>query len=115
MLDSIAQLLRPIAPVYVGYAESMADLPYIVIRPLYLSPTDNSVCGGAVAWDEQVSVYCCASSVQASYNLCKLVIEAIDGKMVDGHVASAYAGYADSLIEGHYESNVTITIMRGEL
>lgn len=100
-------------PVYIGYAPSNAKLPYTVIRPLIIDPLNEAINGDAVDWDNQNSAYACGASVEASFNLARLVMGACQGVRVAGYVLSTSMGYSGALVEGHYETQVTIQSNQG--
>lgn len=103
-------------PVYIGYAPSGAQLPYLVMRPLIIDTvTDLALMGAAIDWDSQFSVYCCAASVEASFNLALAVIGTTQGARVQGTTLSASMGYNGAEVEGHYESQVTVQLNQGAL
>lgn len=108
--DSMASLG---APVHVGYAPSNAKLPYVVLRPLIIDPTDLAINGDAIDWDSQTAAYACGSSVEASFNLAKAVMRACQGGRVSGYVLTTSMGYSGAPVEGHYEAQVTIQSDQG--
>lgn len=104
-------------PVYPGYPETDAVLPYVVYRPLLVAVPSEAfaLCGGAVAWDFQFAVYCCGGSVEASFNLAKIVAGVLQGKHVEGSTLTTSMGYIGAFLEGRYESQVTAQVYQGEL
>ena len=102
-------------PVYPGYPVTGAVLPYVVYRPLLVAVPDLALCGDAVAWDFQFAVYCCGASVEASFNLAKIVAGVLQGKHVEGSTLTTSMGYIGAFLEGRYESQVTAQIYQGEL
>lgn len=100
-------------PVYDGYPATGARLPYIVHRPFLVDVPDTAVCGDAVSWDYQHAVYCCGASVEASFNLAKMVLGALQGKRIGGSVLATSMGYVGARVEGHYESQVTAQSYQG--
>ena len=102
-------------PVYRGYPMSGARLPYVVCRPLLVDVSDLVMGGDAVAWNLQFAIYCCGESVEASFNLAKIVMGTLQGKRVGGSSLTTSMGYSGAFIEGHYESQVTTQVYQGEL
>ncbi|USH44762.1 tail terminator [Microbacterium phage Juanyo] len=102
-------------PVYVGFAPSNAKVPYVVLRPLILDLGDEgpAIAGNAITWDNQVSAYCAGGSVEASFNLAKAVMGALQGVRVADYVLSTSMGYDGAPVEGHYEAQVTIQNNQG--
>lgn len=100
---------------YTGYAPTGATLPYVVHRPLLVDIVDVAIGGEAVDWDYQTSLYCCAGSVEASFNLALAVINQLQGQRVGGTTISASMGYNGAIVEGHYESQVTVQLNQGGL
>lgn len=113
MSDITALLTGVASGHYEGYPPTGAQLPYVVNRPLLLDVADAAMCGDAIDWDYQFSLYCAAGSVQASFNLAKAVMSALHGQKVGGSVLSTYMGYTGAQVEGHYESQVTVQINQG--
>jgi hypothetical protein len=105
-----AALAAPGVPVHDGYPATGAKLPYIVNRPMIISPELLAVSGDAVNWDFQWGVYCCGASVEASYNLARAVIQALQGTPLSGSTLSCSMGYVGAQVESHYESQVTLQI-----
>lgn len=102
-----------VATVYSGYAPKGAEHPYIVHRPLLVNPDAVAINGDATDWDHQSSMYCCASSSEAAYNLGLAVMNQLQGARVSGTTLSVSMGYAGSPIEGHYETQLTIQLNQG--
>lgn len=98
---------------YSGYPNSGAKAPYVVHRPMDIDSTDRSIGGGSIAWDHAYGVYCCGGSVEASYNLAKLVIGALDGLRVGDSTLATSVGYVGASVEGNYETQVTIQVYQG--
>ena len=111
ILNDIEALLPE--PSYIGYAATGARAPYSVIRPLFLGDQGVALDGSAVAWDDQFSVYCVAASVEASFNLGLLVIAALQGTRVRGTTLSTSMGYVGAVVEGYYETQVTVQLNQG--
>ena len=102
-------------PVYPGYPKTGARLPYIVHRPLMVDADGVALCGLAVSWNFQHAVYCCGSSVEASYNLARMVLEALHGNRVGDSILVTSMGYVGASVEGHYESQVVARVNQGGL
>lgn len=98
---------------YSGYADTGAQVPYSVVRPGTHTP-DVAIAGNALEWDTSFLVYCCGASIEACYNLAKLVLS-LQGTMVDGHALSCSLGYVGAQVESHYETAVTIQFNQGAL
>ena len=101
--------------VHEGYAPTGAMLPYTVHRPLYMDVDANSVTGEVIDWDVRFTMYACAESVEASFNLALLLMQALTGARVAGTTLATSMGYSGAVVEGHYESQVTIQLNQGEL
>lgn len=102
--------------VYPGYAATGARLPYVVSRPSSLvDGEERAISGDSVAWDMQFMFYCCAASVEASYNLALQVIGNLDGVWVLGSTITTSIGYIGASVEGHYETLVTVQSYQGGL
>lgn len=112
-MNQITDLLHPSITSYSGYPATQARLPYVVARPLLLDPMDVAVDGTTYSWDYSFSLYCCGGSVEASFNLSKLVVSQLSGQYVGGSTLAARVGYVGAAVEGHYESQVTIEITQG--
>lgn len=100
-------------PVYEGYAPSNAKLPYVVNRPLLVTAEDPVLCGSALDWDTQFTLYACAGGVEASYNLAVSLMQALQGQRVGDSTLSVSMGYSGAQVEGHYESQVTVQSYQG--
>lgn len=114
---SISQLVRDAGlQCFDGYAITGAKLPYVVNRPLILQPEGElTLCGGAIGWDNQFTLYCAAGSPEASYNLAKMVMSLLQGKRVLDSTLATSMGYSGAPVEGHYESQVTVQVAQGEI
>lgn len=110
--DSLATLS---VATHVGYPPTGARLPYVVLRPMLVDPSTNSLAGVAIDWDSQVAAYCAAASPEASGNLAISVMRALHGARVAGYVLSTSMGYMGAQVEGHYESQVTIQCNQGAI
>ena len=114
ILNDIDTLTEGITSSHVGYSPTGAALPYVVIRPLDMGlDIELNLDGSAVAWNTQASVYCCAASVEASFNLALAVIGTLQGARVQGTTLAASMGYNGAEVEGHYESQVTVQLAQG--
>ncbi|QCW22282.1 tail terminator [Microbacterium phage Luna18] len=112
IFTEIAELVES-APSHIGYAPTGAELPYVVSRPLLVDDLNLAVNGKTIDWDFQFSVYCCAASVEASYNLAIMVMNDLQGQRVGGTTLSTSMGYTGAQVEGHYESQVTVQLNQG--
>lgn len=115
-LTDLQSRLTPLGS-QVGYAATGQELPYVVVRPLYLGPAEDlsALSGDGLGWDEQASAYCAGASVEASYNLAVEVMQLCSGRRAGGGVMRVSFGYVGAPVEGHYETQVTIQINKGEL
>lgn len=100
---------------HVGYAKTGAKAPYVVVRPMTILPDAAALCGQAIDWDANYGLYCVGGSVEASYNLAVLVMQALQGARVGGSTLSCDMGYVGSLQEGQYETQVTAQTYQGAL
>lgn len=101
---------------YMGYADTGAQVPYVVSRPLLIDDTDGrAVNGDLIARDDRFSVYCCGASVEASYNLALDTMRDLDGKRVGGTTLSTSMSYIGAQVEGHYETAVVVQLNQGGL
>lgn len=113
ILDDINALITGV-PVYVGYAPTGAVLPYVVHRPLDLGTDDSeSLAGNAFNWNFQTTLYCCAASAEASFNLAMSVVGDLQGERVAGTTLSVSIGYSGAALEGQYESQITVQLNQG--
>lgn len=103
------------APSHIGYAPTGAKVPYVVSRPLLVDDLSLAVNGDAIDWDFQFSLYCCAASVEASYNLAIMVMNDLQGQRVGGTTLTTSMGYIGAQVEGHYESQVTVQLNQGSI
>ncbi|WNM75058.1 tail terminator [Microbacterium phage Morrigan] len=101
------------APSHIGEAPTGATMPYVVSRPLLVDDLNVAVNGKAIDWDFQFSLYCCAASVEASYNLAVMVMKDLQGQRVGGTTLTTSMGYTGAQVEGHYESQVTVQLNQG--
>lgn len=111
-LNDITALVTA-APTHTGYAPTGAQVPYVVSRPLLVDNLSVALAGNAIVWDDQFSLYCCGGSVEASYNLAREVMDELQGARVGGTTLKTSMGYIGALVEGLYESQVTVQINRG--
>ncbi len=114
ILNDIDDLVTQV-PSHVGYAPTGAALPYVVLRPLIVEDPEVAMAGNAIDWGVQFSLYCCAASVEASFNLALSVIGTLQGQRVGGTTLSASMGYNGAPVEGHYESQVTVQLNQGDI
>lgn len=115
MLGISTVLLSVGVPIYEGYAATGAKLPYIVHRPSLIDVVSSSIGGESLVWDFSHAIYCCAESVEASFNLAKLVLTTIQGVRLGDTVAAASLSYTGARVEGWYETLVTIQLEIGEV
>jgi len=101
------------APVYAGYPATDAILPYVVHRPLSIAPGQTALNGSNIDWDHQYTLYACAAGVEASYNLAVKVMRILHGARVSGTTLVTSMGYTGALVEGHYESQITVQLNQG--
>lgn len=114
-LSDITDLIT-VTAAYPGYAPTGTKLPYVAARPLLVDPEEDiAITGDGIAWDYQFSLYCCAGSVEAAFNLAVAVMADLQGARVGGSTLSCSMGYDGALVEGHYESQVTVQINQGAL
>lgn len=102
-------------PTYSGYAPTGAQLPYVVARPLTVDFTEVAVNGAALGWDNQATLYCCGGSVDAAHNLAVAVLNTLHGAYVGGTTLACSIGYNGAVVEGHYESQVTVQRNEGAI
>lgn len=112
-MSDITTLLTGTITCYDGYAPTGAKPPYVVNRPLVIDHVNLAIAGNAIDWDHQFTLYCCAGSVEASLNLAKAVIAKLQGARVEGSTLAASMGYSGALVEGQYESQVTVQTHQG--
>lgn len=112
IFNDISGLITQV-PSHTGEAPTNAELPYVVGRPLIVDDLAVAMAGNAIDWDFQFSLYCCAASVEASFNLALSVIGTLQGQRVGGTTLSASMGYVGARVEGHYESQVTVQLNQG--
>lgn len=103
------------ANAFSGYPGTGSVPPYVVVRPLTSEPGDLTLNGMPVVRDTRFTAYCVGASVDASYNLAKLTVGAVQGERVAGNVASCSIGYSGAQVESRYETQVTIQLDQGEL
>lgn len=113
IFTEVNALVQPVIPVHTGYAPTGAKLPYVVHRPLVLDSGDIALDGSALGWSHQTSMYVCADSVEASYNVAVAVMKALQGARVAGTTLTTSMGYTGAMVEGHYESQVTVQLNTG--
>lgn len=113
-LNDILELVT-VEPTFPGYAPTGQALPYVVGRHLYFGDPVRNLDGSGSGWDTQYSLYCVAASSEASGNLAIMVMQELDGKRVAGTTLSTSMGYVGAVVEGAYESQVTVQLNQGEL
>lgn len=115
-LQEMSQIARTVGvPVYVGYAATGANAPYVVIRPMSLDSLSSSVGGESVVWDDRYAFYAVSNSVEASHALSIALMQAVEGARISGSYVSTSIGYVGSLVEGLYETQITALLMKGSL
>lgn len=114
ILDDINGLITGV-PAFIGYAASGQKLPYVASRPLLADDLEAAIAGNAIDWDFQFTIYCCAASVAASFNLAMMVMNQLQGQRVGGTTLAVSLGYDGALVEGHYESAVVVQLHQGVL
>lgn len=102
---------------FIGYAASGQALPYTCLRPLNIGHDldDMALDGHPFAWDNQISVYCAAASVEAAHNLGLAVMATLQAARVGDTTLDTSMGYTGAQVEGHYESQVTVQLHQGEI
>lgn len=110
-IDTVAELAG--VTIYTGYAPTGAELPYAVHRPLILDALEEALNGEALVWDYQTTMYACGESVEASFNLAVLLMSTLQGARVGNTTLSTSMGYSGAVVEGHYESQVTVQLNQG--
>lgn len=116
MLDDILTGLGGVGfSVYKGYAPNNAKPPHAVLRPVYLGDGPVPLSGPQLAYPATIGVYCRGASVEASFNMAVAAIKALDGLAMRGTQAVASMGYTGAVVDGAYESQVTVTFTEGSL
>jgi hypothetical protein len=115
-MTDVSGLLRAAGiPTFDGYPGTGSTVPYVVVRPMILDPEVLALCGETLDWDFNFGVYCCAASVEASFNLAKMSVAALQGKRVGGSTLSCTMGYVGAQTESRYETQITVQINQGAL
>jgi hypothetical protein len=114
-INAIIQADEEQPPVITGYPGTGDTLPYTVHRPLYVDVDANSVTGEVIDWDFRTTLYACAASVEASFNLALALMALLSGARVGDTTLSTSMGYSGAPVEGHYESQVTVQLNQGVL
>lgn len=115
-MQTITQLVKDAGlPAFGGYAGTGSKPPYVVVRPMVVQTEDLALCGQALDWDFNFGLYCVGASVEASYNLAVMAMQALQGKRVGGSTLSCTMGYTGAQVESRYESQVTVQINQGAL
>ncbi len=115
-MHSVALALRGVnIKVYEGYPETGAKSPYVVVRPMSLEESldGGAICGDAISWDNRIALYCRAGSVQASHNLALDAMRTLHGRYMDETTMTASLGYVGAVVEGQYESQITLFTAQG--
>lgn len=98
-------------PVYMGYAPTHAEPPYVVYRIMTQADGEHvSVCGGPYLQDVAIGVYCCAASYEASVRLGLDASAALRSGM--GHPITLSTGYNGAQVGGLYETQITMSTMK---
>lgn len=100
---------------YTGYAPTGARLPYIVQRPAIVSANELAINGDGISWDNQVYLYTCGASFEASSNLALEAMRILQGARSGGSTMNTFMGYSASQLEGQYEAQVTVQLTKGEI
>ena len=109
ILVNSTEVMSDPSRVFIGDPPSVTPLPYIVIRPIYISTDDRSLCGGAVGWNQQIGLYCVGASPEASARIALNVMRVIDGSYMSGSTLSTSLTYSGALVSGLYESLVNVS------
>lgn len=112
-LITVASSVVPDMDVYSGYPATSALPPYVTLKPLTMTPTDIAICGDATAWDSQFTASCTARSAEAADNLARDLAQSLQGRPLAGCTLACSVAYSGALVEGLYESLVTIQINEG--
>ena len=112
-INEVIQAADPSIHVVTGYAGTGLPLPYVVHRPLFVGGDVQALTGEVFDWDHQTTLYCCAASVEASYNFALDVMRILQGAPCAGTTLSTSMGYFGAPVEGHYESQVTVQLNQG--
>lgn len=112
IFNEITELIT-VARCIEGYPGTKERLPYVVNRPLIVDDLTVALAGNAIDWDLQFSLYCCAASVEASFNLAMDVMNQLQGARAGGTTLTTSMGYTGAQVEGHYESQVTVQLNQG--
>lgn len=116
---TLQDLVVPLAslgcPVFIGYPTTGAPAPYATLRPALVQPSAVAIGGRAIGWVCDYVLYCTGASVEASYNLAVLAMGLLQGARVGDSTLSVSLGYSGNLVEGAYDSAVTIDVMQGAL
>lgn len=99
--------------VFPGYPGTQARAPYVVVRPMIFEHENISIGGEAVDWDHQFGLYCVGGSVDASFNLARMVVSALDGSRMGDSTMSLSVGYVGAQVEGNYETQITTQSHQG--
>ncbi|WNN95214.1 tail terminator [Microbacterium phage Tinyman4] len=114
MMDDIKGLVEAASlPIHNGYAPTGARVPYTVQRPIIMAANEEAINGDGLSWDQQMGLYACGASVEASYNLALDLMRVLQGKRSGGSTLSTSMGYVGAQVEGHYESQVTVQLTQG--
>ena len=113
------QELIDLVPVqaYAGEAPTGAHPPYVVVRPGTVAVADDTtaLCGLQVAWDVSYDLHCRAGSGEASWNIALDCVTALQGTRTSQGVLSCTVNYTGALVEGAYETQLSVQLYQGEL
>lgn len=117
MMDDIKGYIEAtdLPPIHNGYAPTGARVPYTVQRPLIAGANELAISGDGLSWDDQMSLYACGGSVEASFNLALDLMRTLQGKRSQGSTLSTSMGYNGAVVEGHYETQVTVQLTQGSI
>lgn len=111
----IKDALGGLPPLHDGYAESGAEVPYIVVRQTAASSPLDSLRGTELIGSASWSVYAVANSADASAALGSEVRRRLHGTWSGHTTATATLAYAGAHVSGVYETLVTTQTQEGAL
>lgn len=117
-IKALAQATLTDTVVYPGYAPGGTRPPYAVVRPISESPAYVSLAGETGSTDQTYGVYCVGDSVLTSHTIASKVLSGFQGARVgiphgvipSDSVATATLTYTGALVDGLYESLVTVSV-----
>lgn len=114
MIDALITQLQSLYPTYDGFAPNgCTDKHYAVVRPMAAITADTPIAGASYDHSLTVGVYCRADGITASYNMGVATVNQLNGLVLAGSMLTADLSYTGALIDGQYESAVTVTYIRG--